>query len=237
MRNFRLRFDIGGEFGEFNVNRPVNGSGTLQTLVVHAMTENAKTRHKDRRNAASGLRTSQLTDDSLLQESDRDGAAISMPFAEICEIRLNVEMAGPSSQVVCRVTDRGGHELVFSSMSWVRPGAWELKADTFRSLLIELHQALGPRRGEIRFIEGPRLGFMVAMFATGTMTASICLAGFAWLFFGQENGAGLFFLPGVIAGGWLMRLFWPRRPKPYDPDRYALAKPLAAAKPAETAEA
>tara|TARA_R110002051_G_scaffold315152_1_gene393218 strand:+ start:132336 stop:132941 length:606 start_codon:yes stop_codon:yes gene_type:complete len=190
-------------------------------MVTHAMME-----HQDRRNAASGLRTTQLTADALVQQGGQDGPALSMPYAEICEIRLNVEMAGPSSQVVCRVSDRAGHELAFSSMSWVRPGAYELKADTFRALLIDLHRALDPWRSEIRFVEGPKLGFMIALFTVGTLTASICLAGFAWLFFWQENGAGLFFLPGVIAGAWLIRLFWPRPPKPYDPDRYALAKPL-----------
>ena len=183
-------------------------------------------RHEDRRNADSGLRTTQLTAESLLQQSDRGGTALSMPYADIREVRLNVEMAGPASQVVCRVSDRDGREIVFSSMSWVRPRAYELKADTFRALLIDLHRALGPWRENIRFIEGPKLGFMIALFAIGSVTASICLAGFAWLFFWQENAAGLFFLPGVIAGGWLMRLFWPRPPKPYDPDRYALATPL-----------
>ena len=190
-------------------------------MVTHAMMG-----HQDRRNAASGLRTTQLTGDSLLQQSGPDGTAVAMPLAEICEVRLNVEMAGPSSQVVCRVSDRAGRELVFSSMSWVRPGAYELKAHTFRALLIDLHRALEPWRSDIRFVEGPKLGFMIALFTVGTVTAAICLAGFAWLFFWQENGAGLFFLPGVIAGAWLMRLFWPRPPKPYDPDRYALAKPL-----------
>ena len=201
------------------------------------MAVQAMTAHQDRRNAVSGLRTTQLTADSLLQETDGGSVALAMPFSDIREIRLNVEMAGPASQVVCRVSDRDGRELVFASMSWVRPGAWELKADTFRALLIELHRALGPWRGDIRFIEGPKLGFMIAMFVIGSGTASICLAGFAWLFLWQENGAGLFFLPGVLAGGWLMRVFWPRSPKPYDPDRYALAKPLAAGKAAEPEEA
>lgn len=191
----------------------------------------AMTRHQDRRNAASGLRTTGLDTDSLVQESDNGAPATAMAFAEIAEIRLNVEMAGPSSQVVCRVTDKAGRELVFSSMSWVRPGAYELKADTFRALLIELHQALEPRRGDIHFIEGPKLGFMIGVFAAGSLVCAICLAGFAWLFFWQENAVGLFFLPGVIAGGWLMRLFWPRPPKAYDPDRYVQAAPLEAAPP------
>lgn len=182
--------------------------------------------HEDRRSAASGLRTTRITADSLIQQSDRDAAAMAMPYADIREVRLNVEMAGPASQVVCRVVDNAGQELVFGSMSWVRPGAWEVRADTFRTLLVELHRALLPRRADIRFLEGPKPGFMIAMFLIGAVTGSICLAGFAWLFFWQENAAGLFFLPGVIAGGWLMRLFWPRAPKAYDPDRYALAKPI-----------
>lgn len=199
---------------------------TVKAKAGEAMTGQAMTEHEDRRNAASGLRTTQLTADSLVQWSTRDSTGLSMPYADIREVRLNVEMAGPSSQVVCRVGDCDGREIVFSSMSWVRPGAYELKADTFRALLIELHRALAPRRSDIRFIEGPKLGFMISIFSIGIMTASVCLAGFAWLFFRQENAAGLFFLPGVIAGGWLMRLFWPRAPKPYDPDRYALAAPL-----------
>lgn len=182
--------------------------------------------HEDRRNAASGLRTTQVSDESLVQANDRGEAAQSMAFADIRSVRLNVEMAGPASQVVCRVRDALGNELVFGSMSWVRPGAWEVKADTFRSVLIGLHQALAPRREEILFLEGPKLGFMWKLFAVGTVAGAACLAGFVWLFLLQENAAGLFFLPGVAAGAWLMRLFWPRAPKPYDPDRYALAKPL-----------
>ena len=184
--------------------------------------------HQDRRSATSGLRKTGLGPDALIQR-DEDGAVlVSMSFAGIRTVRLNVEMAGPSSQVVCHVTDEDGREMVFGSMSWVRPGAWELQADTFRSLLIALHRALTPWRDSIRFVEGPKAGFMLAMFALGGVTGAVCLAGFAWLFLWQENAAGLFLLAGVFAGGWLMRLFWPRAPKPYDPDRYALATPLTA---------
>tara|TARA_R110002073_G_scaffold6751_1_gene39532 strand:- start:8854 stop:9444 length:591 start_codon:yes stop_codon:yes gene_type:complete len=182
--------------------------------------------HEDRRSAASGLRVTRLGPDALVQENDRDGAAQSMPFSEIAIVRLNVEMAGPASQVVCRVSDGRGNELVFASMSWVRPGAWELKADTFRNLLIDLHRALTARRDAIQFVEGPKLGFMLALSSIGGVAGAVCLGGFVWLFLLQETAAGLFFLPGVVAGAWLVRLFWPRAPKPYDPDRYALAQPL-----------
>ncbi|WP_417495085.1 hypothetical protein [Maricaulis sp.] len=182
--------------------------------------------HEDRRNAASGLRTTHLTDEALVQANDRDEAAHTMAFADIRSVRLNVEMAGPASQVVCRVQDESGHELVFGSMSWVRPGAWELKADTFRNLLVGLHRALAPHRHAIQFLEGSKPGFMWTLFTAGATAGAACLAGFGWLFLLQENAVGLFFLPGVLGGAWLMRVFWPRAPKPYDPDRYALAKPL-----------
>ncbi|WP_417484756.1 hypothetical protein [Maricaulis salignorans] len=182
--------------------------------------------HEDRRNAASGLRTTRLSDAALIQANDRSEAAQTLAFADIRSVRLNVEMAGPSSQVVCRVQDALGNELVFGSMSWVRPGAWELKADTFRELLIGLHRALTPYRDAIQFLEGAKPGFMWTLFTVGGVAGTACLAGFAWLFLLQENAVGLFFLPGVLGGAWLMRVFWPRAPKPYDPDRYALAKPL-----------
>tara|TARA_R110000868_G_scaffold45045_3_gene149886 strand:- start:32422 stop:33051 length:630 start_codon:yes stop_codon:yes gene_type:complete len=197
----------------------------LVTDALKTTPEDIAPEHNDRRNAASGMRTTRLSALAIEQSSEAGGEALRIAFEDVRKVRLSVEMAGPSSQVVCRVRDADGRELVFGSMSWVRPGAWELQAETFRALLIALHRALIPHRDRIAFLEGSTLGILVTLFSLGAAMVSITLIVFAYLFFWQENPVGLFFLPGTAAGIWMMRLFWPRKPRYYDPDRYALAGP------------
>ncbi len=57
------------------------------------------THHRDQRSAASGLRVTRLTRDSLVQDSDAPLPHLAISFADIRELRLSVEMAGPASQL------------------------------------------------------------------------------------------------------------------------------------------
>lgn len=181
------------------------------------------TEHRDRRRSNTPPRNFALVGETLAWRDADAAAGHAMPLADIRQVRLSVEMAGRDSQVVCRVTDRAGREIAFGSMRWVAPGRWEAAADTFQALLRELHAGLLPYRADIRFVEGPRTGFMLAMFGTGLAVTAASLFFFALLFLVHDNALGLFLIPGVVAGVWLTRLFWPRPAKPYDPETYARA--------------
>ena len=179
------------------------------------------TEHRDRRNTASPVRVYSLSGDTLVW-TDANGSRIGeMAAADIRQVRLGFEMAGRDSQIVCRVTDADGREVVFGSMRWSGVGQWEMAADTFRDLLGELHAALLPHRDTIRFIEGSSMGFMIAMFVLGLALTAVSLFFFVLLVLIREQRSGLFLIGGILAGGWLSRVFWPRGPKPYEPEKFA----------------
>lgn len=177
--------------------------------------------HRDRRNAASPVRIYSLSGEALVWAEETGMETGEMPFADIRQVRLGFEMAGRDSQIVCRVTDKDGREAVFGSMRWSGVGQWEMAADTFRDLLGALHAALLPRRDEIRFIEGSSMTFMIAMFGLGLAMTAVSLFFFVLLVLIREQRSGLFLIGGILAGGWLCRVFWPRGPKPYDPQKFA----------------
>lgn len=177
--------------------------------------------HIDCRNAASGQLEFRLTETGLAWNRPGGEPVGEMAFSGMRLVRLAVEMAGQASQVVCRIRDEDGREIVFGSMRWTGPGRWELAVETFQILLHGLHAELLPYRGRIDFLEGQTMGFMLAMFIGGALIAALCLGFFVLLFFVQEKPISLLLLPGVAAGVWMMRLFKPRRPQPYDPERYA----------------
>lgn len=178
--------------------------------------------HRDRRSAATPVRIFSLTDAALVWRGE-DGNVPDgqVELTDIAQVRLSVEMAGQQSQVVCRVTDTQGEETVFGSMRWAGVGHWEPAADTFSALLRDLHLALLPYRDGIRFIEGSSMVFLFVMFSLGLALTGVSLFFFALLFLVREQASGLFLIAGVVAGVWLTRLFWPRGPKPYDPETYA----------------
>lgn len=179
------------------------------------------TEHRDRRNAASPVRIYRLCDDRLVWTDETGSEVGAMPLPDIRQVRLAFEMAGRENQIVCRVTDMNGQEIVFGSMRWSGVGQWEMAADTFRDLLGALHAALLPYRESVRFIEGSSMAFMIAMFVLGLALTAVSLFFFVLLVLVREERSGLFLIGGILAGGWLSRVFWPRGPKPYDPETYA----------------
>ena len=176
--------------------------------------------HTDRRNIRSRTLQFSITDDALVWRTEDGEWGGDMPLDQIREVRLQVEMAGKASQVVCRVSDADGQEAVFGSMQWTAPGIWTSTADTFAPFLTAFHTALAPHDHQIAYREGASLGFRIIMFGLGFILAAISVAGLAIIAGNQENPMGLLLIGGIGAGGWLMWMFLPKRPAPYDPALY-----------------
>lgn len=156
-----------------------------------------------------------------LERRAPDGTPLDvLPLEAVRQVRLTVEMAGRDSQVKCRVAAADGREIAFGSKRWVAPATYDANAQTFQALLGELHAALWHRRDEIRFLEGQSLATMSVMFGLAALVGVGCLALFVAIFLVAENRYGLALLPGILIGGWLMRVFWPRAPVQYDPRTY-----------------
>jgi hypothetical protein len=178
------------------------------------------TQHTDRRGAATPGYVFSLEAETLIQRSTSEEAMATLAVADIDEVRLSVEMAGQASQVVCRVTAKGGHYLTFGSMRWIGPASWSSTSDTFSALLGELHDALAKRGDTVRYIEGQSRRFLLAMFVLGLLITGLAGYYFVDLFFIKEIATGLFLFPVLAIGLWLMRLFWPNSEKTYDPTIY-----------------
>ena len=174
----------------------------------------------DKRNAAAAALTHTIEGEALIVETESGDQLKRIEAASIRQIRLAVEMAGQGSQVVCRVTDDSDGETVFGSMAWRAPGSWDNNGRAFSELLTALHMMTAPFDADIRYLEGQSLTFVLTMFVLGALLAGVSVFFFVFLFLVEENAAGLaLILPGIL-GGWLMRLFWPRGPKTYDPATY-----------------
>ena len=55
---------------------------------------------------------------------------------------------------------------------------------------------------------------------------------FTKLFLIDENAIGLALIPAIALGVWLMRLFWPRAARTYDPTTYTVETPTENPDPA-----
>jgi len=180
-----------------------------------------ETRHPDRRNLGTKPTLTWVEGDALVQSDDAGTILHRFSFDAIADVRLAVEMAGQTSQVVCRVRNHDKQEIVFGSMTFKGPGVFEGRYETFSALLRELHVALLPHRDRIRFLEGQSMAFMITMFALGALILAMGIFFFIVLFLQQENPMGLGMIAVIAGGVWLVRLFWPRGPKAYDPETYA----------------
>jgi len=190
----------------------------------------ALTTLRDRRNARARLLTLTLDDTVLLcreADADSEGAArATIALDDVRQLRLSVEMAGQASQVVCRVTASNGDEIAFGSMRCTGLGQWEANARDFQAFLCALHAALENRTGPVAYIEGSSTKFLTLMTALGGLLTALGAGVFTKLFLIDENAIGLVLIPAIALGVWMMRLFWPRAPKDYDPATYI--KPLEA---------
>jgi hypothetical protein len=177
--------------------------------------------HLDRRNSGTQPLVFTLTETGLRWRTEDGKWGGDMPFDTIIEVRLSVEMAHKASQVVCRVRDGDGTEAVFGSMRYLGPGRWDDSSQTFSPLLSAFHRALLPFADKIRFVEGRSATFRMTLFGLGLALSATSLAGLVWLVGFQQNAFGLLLIAGIAAGGWLIRLFIPSKPRTYDPQLYA----------------
>jgi hypothetical protein len=176
--------------------------------------------HTDRRHLGTPSTVTRLDADTLVQTS-LDGEVLrQFRLEDVRQLRLSVEMAGEAGQVVCRVMNTTGQELVFGSMAFKAPGVWDNHIGSFQPLLEDLHRALAPFDANIHYVEGQSFRFRLALFTLGAVITALTVPGFFYLFFGQQNRAALFMLPAPVLGIWLMRAFWPKSPDTYDPARY-----------------
>ncbi len=177
--------------------------------------------HKDRRHLGTPVLTTGLEAGAIVQTLEDGTIYKRLPLSDVREVRLTVEMAARASQVVCRVKDDQGLEIVFGSMAFISPGVFESRIESFQPLLRALHAALLPYSTQIRFLEGQSKAFMLTMFILGGAIAALGAFFFVVLFLLQERPAGLFLIAVFAAGIWLMQLFRPRAEKCYDPAAYA----------------
>jgi hypothetical protein len=187
---------------------------------------------RDRRNAGTPARIFSIESDALVWRGIGDGGEGRMALASVRQVRLAIAMAGQSSQVVCRVTDDAGHEAVFGSMRWAGVGQWEANARDFRDLLRALHLGLREQPGPVRYLEGSTTSFLAIMTGLGALLALVGAGAFTKLFLIDENAIGLALIPAIALGVWLMRLFWPRAAKTYDPTTYTVETPTENPDPA-----
>ena len=177
-------------------------------------------RHPDRRNLGTRPTLTWLEENALVQTLEDGTPVHSFALADIRQVRLAAEMAGQTSQVVLRITNSAGEEMVFGSMTFVSAGVFRGEYETFRALLTGLHEALLPHREQVEFVEGQSMAFMITMFILGALIAVMGVVFFVVLFLLQENAYGLFLVPVTLMGGGLMRMFWPRGPQAYTPEKY-----------------
>jgi hypothetical protein len=139
---------------------------------------------------------------------------IALP--DVSQVRLAVEMAGSTTQVVCRVTGPAG-EIVFGSRR-AQNGAFSDNAAEFTPVLVALHRALEPRYEAVTFLEGQSLSFRLIMSGLGLAMALIAAAIIGYFLLVAESAMLAFAgFPFLLIGGYLAWVFKPAGPVKYDP--------------------
>lgn len=135
---------------------------------------------------------------------------------DVSQVRLAVEMAGSTTQVVCRVTGPAG-EIVFGSRQ-SQNGAFADNAAEFTPVLVALHRALEPRYGDVSFVEGQSLSFRLILSGLGLVMALIAAAIIGYFLLVEESAMLAFAgFPFLLIGGYLAWVFKPAGPVKYDP--------------------
>lgn len=170
----------------------------------------------DRRNPLTPVRRIVVFDDRL-EAWTGETLERRITLGAVSQVRLAVEMAGTLTQVVCRVAGPSG-EIVFGSRR-AENGGFADNAAEFKAVLVDVHRALEPFQGQVRFVEGQSLGFRFIMSGLGLVMAGMAAAIIGY-FFLVEGSAMLAFagVPFLVIGGYLAWVFKPTGPVAYDPD-------------------
>ena len=171
----------------------------------------------DRRNPFSAVQIIRLFDDRL-EAWAGDALSRRIRLDQVTQVRLAVEIAGQSQQVVCRVTGPNG-EIVFGSRR-AEARAFADNVEEFQSLMVALHRALRPRFEAVRFLEGQSLAFRLIMALLGSVMAGLAIVFMGWFALVEESALLAFAgFPFLLIGGSLAWVFRPMRPLVYDPER------------------
>lgn len=174
------------------------------------------TRMTDRRNAMSPQADLRLYEDriELIQNNKIERR---LALKDVTKVRMAVEMAGQDTQVVCRVYAHG-KAINFGSRAFKGPGSWTNNALEFRTFVLELHKILQNTDSDITYVEGQTLAFRVIVSTLGGVILGLGLF-FGYYLWVEENNTmlALITLPFMAIGGYLMWLFRPGIPLPYDP--------------------
>lgn len=171
--------------------------------------------------------------DGFLNRHDENGElAARLNIDHIQQVRLSQQRAFQSVQIVCHVTDMSGEVLSFGSMNAIGASSWESSIETFMPLLIVLHRALEPRADRVNYQEGSSKQSQAIMAAIGGLMLTIGGWFFIDTFLLNAQTGGLFLLPVVAAGIWLLSLSVTAGAKPYNPQIYR--QPVSGHKPEPT---
>ncbi len=175
----------------------------------------------DRRRAGGPDRELRLHDDRVERvEAGRVRTRIAL--ADVAQVRMSVAPVLTGGHAVhCEITARDGRAIGCASLSAQAPGRWINNAPAFMAFTAALHAALGPRAGEIAFVEGQPPRQRLALFASGLVLAFAAGAGLA-----LALGEGALILGfacglGVLTGLALAFAFRPVRSARYDPAAFA----------------
>ncbi len=170
----------------------------------------------DRRNPLTPVRRIMVFEDRLEAWT---GETLERRIAldAVSQVRLAVEMAGSLTQVVCRVAGPSG-EIVFGSRK-AENGGFADNAAEFKAVLVDVHKALTPFQGQVRFVEGQSLGFRLILSGLGLVMALMAAAIIGFFLIVEESAMLAFAgFPFLVIGGYLAWVFRPAGPAPYDPD-------------------
>ena len=115
-----------------------------------------------------------LFDDRI--EARRGGALVRrIGFDQIKRVRLTVEPAGQSTQIVCSVEGASGR-IAFSSKRLTATKSYDDQVMAFKPMLVALHECLAEAEGGIEFLEGPSLALLLGLSGLGAVMALSGLA-------------------------------------------------------------
>ena len=162
-------------------------------------------------------KTAQITlEDDRLEAWRAERLVQRILLDDVRRVRLTVEPAGQSTQIVCRVSDTRG-EIAFSSKRLTQTNQYDDQVEGFKPMLVALHERLADREDGVEFLEGPSFGLLLMLSLIGGAMAVGALGFMTYMFLVRESAMlGFTGLPFFVIGAALAWVFKPRVPEKYD---------------------